>query len=150
MKTASTLRSALLSLALVAGLAQAGAAQAADQAASRPQDLTRAEVVADFNLWHRAGLDQFMNTSHKKHEVRLRMEFVDDREPNHPHTLTAEELARITGDEDNDCEGSDANGNERDEQKEEEEEEESFSVLSEGEDEEAEAEDDEDDSQYSE
>ncbi len=57
MKTASTLRSALLSLALVAGLAQA-----ADQAASRPQDLTRAEVVADFNLWHRAGLDQFMNT----------------------------------------------------------------------------------------
>ena len=66
MKTASTLRSALLSLALVAGLAQAGAAQAADQAAdqaaSRPQDLTRAEVVADFNLWHRAGLDQFMNT----------------------------------------------------------------------------------------
>ena len=43
-------------------VAQAGVAQAADQAASRPQDLTRAEVVADFNLWHRAGLDQFMNT----------------------------------------------------------------------------------------
>ena len=62
MKTASTLRSALFSLALVAGLAQAGAAQAADQPATRPQDLTRAEVVADFNLWHRAGLDQFMNT----------------------------------------------------------------------------------------
>ena len=37
-------------------------AQAAEQAANRPQALTRAEVVADFNLWHRAGLDQFMNT----------------------------------------------------------------------------------------
>jgi len=95
-------------------------------------------------------LDQFMNTSHKKHEVRLKMEFVDDSEPDHPHTLTAEELARITGDEYNDPKGSDIHENEEDEQEEEEDEEDSFSVLSEGEDEEAEAEDDEDDSQYSE
>lgn len=62
MNTASTFRSALLSLALVAGLAQAGVAQAAEQAASRPQALTRAEVVADFHLWQRARLDQFLNT----------------------------------------------------------------------------------------
>ena len=62
MTSAASFRSALLSLALVAGVAQAGVAQAAEQAANRPQALTRAEVVADFNLWHRAGLDQFMNT----------------------------------------------------------------------------------------
>ena len=62
MQTASTFRSALLSLALVAGLAQPGVAQAAEQPASRPPTRTRAEVVADFNLWHRAGLDQFTNT----------------------------------------------------------------------------------------
>ena len=57
MTYANTLRSALVSLALVAGVAQAGVAQAAEAVTSRPQALTRAEVVADFNLWHRVGLD---------------------------------------------------------------------------------------------
>lgn len=60
MTSISTFRSAVLSLALVAGVAQAGAAQAADSATNRPQELTRAEVVADFNLWHRVGLDRLL------------------------------------------------------------------------------------------
>ena len=62
MTYANTLRSALVSLALVAGVAQAGVAQAAEAVTSRPQALTRAEVVADFNLWHRVGLDQMLAT----------------------------------------------------------------------------------------
>lgn len=62
MTSASTLRSALVSLALVAGVAHAGVAQAAEAVSAQPHALTRAEVVADLNLWHRVGLDQMLAT----------------------------------------------------------------------------------------
>ena len=95
MTSAASFRSALLSLALVAGVAQAGAAQAVEQAINRPQALTRAEVVADFNLWHRAGLDQFINTPGFNFNSAEYQQALDTYHALRSGPAYAEELAKV-------------------------------------------------------